>query len=120
MNERKEPDLGRFEDLGNRDRIPTLTELAVPMEGAPGRDDPRVRENPSSPPEGSGPAGPESPMEPPHPFVAERRSETAPAIGDADIEAAADRVLDQLAPVLRERIAQVLTELLAAARRDRL
>lgn len=83
--ERREPSLGSIEELDTPSRIPTLTE-------------PATREAP--------PVGADSDAE------SEAISGTAP-IGEEDIEALADRVLDQLAPALREAVAAALDELLA-------
>lgn len=83
--ERREPNLGSIEELDTPSRIPTLTE-------------PATREAP--------PAGVDTDAE------SETTSGAAP-IEKEDIEALADRVLDQIAPALREAVAAALDELLA-------
>ncbi len=106
MSERKEPRLGPIEPIDAPNRIPTLTELAT---AAPAVTDAHVEadlivqtdESPGESASGETMHAPESTAPTPAP------------IGDEDIETLADRVLDQLAPVLREAVASAIAELLA-------
>lgn len=171
MNDsRREPNVGRLEELAPHDRIPTLTEIATPETPGSGDDSAETERASGEEAEHAGaePAGeprtpglfaeaeaqapePERPGDPAadvtaapetgdadkwpdfddyDDFVSElaRRDERpavretaeaetatpqAPPVSEEEIEALADRVLDQLAPVLREAVTAALQDLLA-------
>lgn len=107
MNERKEPSVSGLEHVEREDRIPTLKDLVAPDGGAP---------RPAQAPEAGDSDSPSAPLAP----EAERAGgdslipSAAEPVDEAEIENAADRILDQLAPILRDRIAEALEELLGS------
>lgn len=138
--ERKEPRFSEIDPGTGRERIPTLSDVVSsdlfdpvpPPEQAP-RDTEEAHENE---PEDAGQAvadtdesGPQlgdydfvdelvnDP--PPEEQAAETNPPAGPQISAEDIEALSDRVLDQVAPALREAVTAAVTELLSRKAPDR-
>lgn len=138
-SERKEPHLSGLDPAGPQERIPTLSDRAPPdlfadwkpaAEAQTGGDDLHrklaetlgdeadsvpnladydfVEELTRPDPETPEPEAPAQAAEP----------EPALEISAEDIEALSDRVLDQVAPALREAVTAAVTELVAARSRD--
>lgn len=147
-SDRKEPRLSSLEQTGKQERIPTLSERVAPdlFEGwEPHSDDERGDGESAHPAPDPLRAGMvdmldddgTTPRLDDYDFIDELTSDQTPVpeapgadavAGDAsmarpgisaeDIEALSDRVLDQIAPALREAVTAAVTELLAAHRRD--
>lgn len=147
-SDRKEPRLSSLEQTGKQERIPTLSERVAPdlFEGWEpqsrdgGGDGESTHLHPDSLHTGAadmfdddettprlddydfideltGEQAPEPQAHDAEP-EAEGARMAAPDISAEDIETLSDRVLDQIAPALREAVTAAVTELLAAHRRD--
>ncbi len=120
-NERKEPHLSDLGPAAKQDRIPTLYDAVVPdlfeprRPGSPELSIPdeetvpnlaTLRNNAADEPrfDANAPVEESAPEEP--------ATAGPPAITDEAIEVLSDRVLDQIAPALREAITAAVTELL--------
>ena len=140
-SERKEPHLTDLDHAGNEERIPTLSERAssdlfsdweepAPADDQRQREEPALHENLAAALDNDAAASPrlddydfieELTQEDSEPEPAGKRMTTPEAettIRPGDIEALSDRVLDQIAPALREAVAAAVTELLAGRLRD--
>jgi len=140
-SERKEPHVTDLDHAGSHERIPTLSERVAPdlfsdWEEPAATGDQHPSEEP--PPDANLAAAlddgaPATPRLDDYDFIDELTREdseperaadqmTAPemdaGIRPEDIEALSDRVLDQIAPALREAVAAAVTELLAGKLRD--
>ncbi len=137
-SERKEPHLTDLDHAGNQERIPTLSDRAAPdlfdelQDTMPDNDDTVLNRNLSAAFGDEAAAGPRlddydfidelTREDPPAPAVREDEPDvpvSSPDIGPEDIEALSDRVLDQIAPALREAVTAAVTELLAGRARDK-
>jgi hypothetical protein len=137
-SERKEPHLTDLDHAGNQERIPTLSERAAPdlfdelQDTLPDSGDTALNRDLGAALGDEDDAGPRlddydfieelTREDEPAPAAREEHSgspESAPAISPEDIEALSDRVLDQIAPALREAVTAAVTELLAGRARDR-
>lgn len=139
-SERKEPHLTDLDHAGNQERIPTLSERAAPdlfdelQDTLPDNGDTGLDHDLSAALEDEDSAGPNlddydfidelTREDPPAPAAVSEddtaSTESAPAtVSPEDIEALSDRVLDQIAPALREAVTAAVTELLAGRARDK-
>lgn len=124
MSERKLPGLGRFEDLAGRDRIPTLTEIAIPPREQPSDAGHGNAADERKPPAAQATGESRRYEWTPHAELPAALAQTAqpepaptslrprPKFDENDIEEMTDRVLDALAPILREHIAVALAQLI--------
>lgn len=136
---RKEPRLSGIEAGTDQERIPTLSEVVSPdlFERATPAGQPRARAGEAQGPGHDGPepgaAGEDEDgprlgdydfidklvAEPRHVAPADTATKpAAPAISAEEIETLSDRVLDQVAPALREAVTAAVTELLNRQDRD--
>ena len=135
-SERKEPHLTDLGHAGSQERIPTLSERASADlfadwdEHSPEKEEPALHEDLASALDDDTTASPnvddydfveELTRERPEQPAAEKSPdtlETEAIFSPEQIEALSDRVLDQIAPALREAVAAAVTELLAKQSRD--
>ena len=135
---RKEPHLTDLDHAGKQERIPTLSERAAPdlfdelQDTLPDSSDSELYRDLSAALEDEDNAGPSlddydfidelTREDPPAPAAREDDTaapQSAPAISPEDIEALSDRVLDRIAPALREAVTAAVTELLVGRARDK-
>lgn len=140
-SERKEPHLTDLDPAGRQERIPTLSERVAPdlfdeLEDSPPADEPLQEEEPVLSDNLADALDDDTATTPQlddYDFIEEltredsepepagekmNAPETEAAIRPEDIEALSDRVLDQIAPALREAVAAAVTELLAKRSND--
>ncbi len=139
-SERKEPHLTDLNHAGNQERIPTLSERAspdlfddweepTPADNQRTGEDPALHENLAAVLDNDATASPSlddydfieelTAEETERPNVREQDTlETEVTISPEQIETLSDRVLDQIAPALREAVAAAVTELLTKRPHD--